>query len=172
MDDYISKPIYMEDLVRSLKRCLPRDTGSPADELEIKPAENPAQLVQALPAQIYSTPVDMDEFMRLRESLGERADSVMPSLLTNFFHHTETLIEGAQQSLDNRQIEELFRAAHTLKSNSVYFGARTLTSIARQLESAARQGNLNEAKTLLFQAKQEYQRVKAALLQTQTSQAE
>jgi two-component system, sensor histidine kinase and response regulator len=51
------------------------------------------------------------------------------------------------------------RIAHTLKSNAATFGARSLSESCRQLEHAAKDGDLGSAPGLAQAIRAEYERV-------------
>ena len=55
------------------------------------------------------------------------------------------------------------RAAHTLKSNGYTFGAVALGDLCRELETAARDGDLSGAAPLVEQVEAEWMRVRPAL---------
>lgn len=55
------------------------------------------------------------------------------------------------------------RAAHTLKSNGYTFGALALGDLCRELETAARNGDLSAAAPLVEQVDAEWSRVRSAL---------
>ena len=50
------------------------------------------------------------------------------------------LLAAMRQAIAVANAEELRRAAHSLKSNSASFGARTLASLCQELEQRARNG--------------------------------
>ena len=59
-----------------------------------------------------------------------------------FESETPKAIETMQQALDAGDAATLRDAAHTLKSSSAYLGAVALSARCRELERAAREGNL------------------------------
>lgn len=158
MDDYISKPVRLENLVNSLNRCQPREIRV-QQFYDIHREESRDFDVHAV--------IDDAELQRLKETLGARVDSMFPSLLSSFFKQAEKLTDEARQALEEARLEDLTRAAHTLKSNSATFGAIRLSEIARALEEHARQGCTDDAAALIQLAQEEYGRVRAALLEAQ-----
>lgn len=56
------------------------------------------------------------------------------------------------------------RAAHTLKSNALTFGAVELASLCRRLEEAARAGTLDGQRDTIDRVEAEWPRVRSALV--------
>jgi signal transduction histidine kinase/CheY-like chemotaxis protein len=167
MDDYISKPIHIEELVDCLNRCQSRDIRDQSlagDYLkDSATAQGPGQ-----PAIDDITEIiDLNELQRLKETLGSRVDVAMPSLISSFFKQAEKLIDEARLALEESRLDDLRRAAHTLKSNSASFGAKRLAEIARQLEEQSRLGITDGSAGLIRRATAEYSLVRTALLEAQ-----
>ncbi|RPJ50369.1 MAG: response regulator, partial [Chloroflexi bacterium] len=162
MDDYISKPIHIEELVNCLNRCQSREIRdqSLADEYLRSAGEQP-------PIADISEVIDINELLRLKETLGARADITLPSLITSFFKQAEKLMEDSRLALEESRLDDLRRAAHTLKSNSASFGAKRLAEIARQLEEHSRSGITEGSAGLIRKAATEYALVHTALLEAQ-----
>jgi signal transduction histidine kinase/DNA-binding response OmpR family regulator len=162
MDDYISKPVHIEELVNCLNRCQPREIREHSFS---GPAVSAEEMLRLVPGgETLSTEViDENELLLLKETLGSKVGLMLPALVNNFFKQAESLIhETRKASLDNR-MEDLRRSAHTLKSNSATFGARKLADIANQIEEQARLGINTDAIVLIKLAEDEYDRVRVAL---------
>ena len=163
MDDYISKPIHIEELVDSLNRCLPREIREQSLSLEILTKEKESSELK--PAGTESAAlIDFEELIRLKESLGSKAETILPTLVSNFYKQAEKLLGEMSQALEEMRLDDLRRAAHTLKSNCASFGARSLAAMAQELEEKARQGATEGAAGLIQNANEEFQRVRSALL--------
>ncbi len=159
MDDYISKPIHIEELVNALNRCEPRmvrDQGSLHQTKVVSPPGSGAD-------HSANEVINQEELLRLKETLGERAGTMLPNLILSFYKQAEKLIRDLYQAVDSKQVSEVGRLAHTLKSNSASFGAARLSESALKLEMMAREENLQEAQACLERIQAEYNLVKAAL---------
>jgi CheY-like chemotaxis protein len=153
MDDYVSKPIQVEALIRALNKCRPRRR---------RVAEKPAALAQPrvdTPAAV----IDPDALRQLRATLGSRADEMLPGLVDRFYQDAERLLAEARKCLELGQDDNVRRAAHTLKSTSATFGALRLSTLARNLEDLARDQDLERADDLLIQAEAEFAKARGAL---------
>jgi len=150
MDDYLSKPIQPEELVRALLKCRPRRPKVP---------RKPAKTVEPGSPEL----LDPRALERLRAGLGKQADQMLPGLVDRFYQDAARLLEQAWQALEQGQVDDLRRAAHSLKSTSATFGAMALSAVARNLEVAARDGRLEGAEDRITLAEGEFAKVKAAL---------
>ena len=133
MDDYLSKPVHVEQLIAALRTVRGSDLHPPPSLLPSPTAVGP-------PA------TDQDTwrvaFARLRKTLGDEVDAILPELVDQFIANGHQLIEQMRSALAQGQADDLRRAAHTLKSTAATFGARDLAEAARELETRARDGDL------------------------------
>jgi CheY-like chemotaxis protein len=167
MDDYISKPIQVRQLVGSLSKCRPKlargtaplraiDLAPPAD------ARNSDVTGEKAPED-HALPFDPSAITRLRATLGEQANDLLPNLVANFKADVALLTGEAQTALEAGKAVEVQRIAHTLKSNSATFGMMVVSAIARSLEYRARDGILEGGAELIRRAEVEYLRAKPLL---------
>jgi signal transduction histidine kinase/CheY-like chemotaxis protein len=170
MDDYISKPIRIEELIDCLNRCPSREIR----EQSLAVAENSIENTANVPAEDEFTEannvfdiINLDELLRLKDTLNSRVDIMLPSLVSSYFKQADKLLADARAALKESRLDDLARAAHTLKSNSTSFGATRLATIARRIEEQARHGNVEEIDRLISKAQAEYARVHEALLVAQ-----
>ena len=133
MDDYLSKPIRMEELAAALAR-VPRATP-----------------VAALDASVVK---------RLRAAIGDVETAEMIDL---FLAEAPKLIASLRESLERGDAETVRRSAHTLKSNAATFGASVLSDLCQELEASAEQGTLENARDLLSRVEAEYAQVRSSL---------
>jgi PAS domain S-box-containing protein len=144
MDDYLSKPIRREELAaalaRSESRVVSAHASAPADEGVDRP-----------PVDLAALEVAVDDPV------------VVGQVISTFLDDGPELIGSLRRSLEQRDLEDLRRAAHTLKSNGRTFGASSLASLSEELERRAQAGSLAGAADLLAQIENEYARVEGAL---------
>jgi PAS domain S-box-containing protein len=165
MDDYLSKPIRLEEVAAALSRCRPHlapPAPAPARESGVgAQAPSPAQPEpqgQPLPAGVLHPPA----LERLLDTIGDDPD-LLRALIDTFLGDVPRLIDGARRGLQQGQADEVRRAAHTLKSNGATFGATSLSELSRELEALARSGALEGAADLTARIEAEYERVRIAL---------
>jgi HPt (histidine-containing phosphotransfer) domain-containing protein len=88
---------------------------------------------------------------------------MLPELIERFYQDVDRLLGEARQALEQGHLDDLRRAAHTLKSTSATFGAAGLSAVARELEYLARDGLLEGAAGLIVRAAAEFATAKAEL---------
>ena len=104
--------------------------------------------------------IDMETFRALQESAG--AEFVV-ELVDAFLEDAPRMLATLQQSLGIGDTDAFRRAAHSLKSNAVTFGAHPLGAMARDLELSA-PAVVQHANALALDAiLAEHRRVDAAL---------
>jgi PAS domain S-box-containing protein len=152
MDDYLSKPIRLDELAAALERQRPHGPGgdSAAD----------AGSGAAAPGARPGAPIDSVALDRLRQALGEAA---MSELIGTFLREAPQLLATMRSAVEQGDIEDVRRAAHTLKSNAATFGAAELSEVARALEREAHEGARDRALELVDGADRLFDDVLVAL---------
>jgi PAS domain S-box-containing protein len=164
MDDYLSKPIRIEELAAALSRCRPHSsplTPAPAKESVVgsrAPSPEPLPQGPPLPAGMLH-PMALE---RLMDTIRDDPD-LLRALIDTFLSDVPRLVDGASRGLQHGQIDEVRRAAHTLKSNGATFGATSFSELSRQLEALARSETLEGAAELIERLEAEYESVRIAL---------
>jgi signal transduction histidine kinase/DNA-binding response OmpR family regulator len=120
MNDYLTKPIRVEELVAAIKRTPRRTDPGSAD---------------------VGDPIDRDVLARLAEGVGDDA-AFVSELIEGFTQDAPGLVAVALDGLERGDAAEVRRAAHTLKSNAATFGAHALSDRSRELEEAAKRKEL------------------------------
>ncbi len=129
MNDYLTKPIRVEELVAAIERTPRRaDAGSTPEAAE--------------------SGVDRDVLARLSEGVGGD-DEFVTELIEGFAQDAPDLIAAAREGLVSGEASEVRRAAHTLKSNAATFGAHALSDRSRELEEAAKREDLGDGAAML-----------------------
>jgi CheY-like chemotaxis protein len=146
MDDYVSKPFQVKELIRALKQCQPTAAAP------MPPVSEPVESI-----------LDPGAMKRLQSMLGKKAPALLPKLIDDFFKESVKLQEQARQTLEQGKFEDLRRAAHTLKSNAKNFGATVLGELCQEVESLAKAGTSEGVADLLIKIETEYPKVRAAL---------
>jgi CheY-like chemotaxis protein len=126
MDDYIAKPIHIDELTAALSRA-PRRPGDPSP----------------------IAAVDEAVIGRLASSLGEEGRESVAALIETFLDHVPDQIARLSAASERGETGDMRREAHTLKSNAASFGALRLAELCRELETAAKNGTLDGASDLI-----------------------
>jgi HPt (histidine-containing phosphotransfer) domain-containing protein len=107
--------------------------------------------------------LDHGAIERLVATCGDGGADIVVGLITILFDEAPTLLAELRHAVTAGDTESTGRAAHTLKSHGMTFGAPFLAHIAREIELQARHENLDGAATLLTELEGEYGRAHHAL---------
>lgn len=180
MDDYISKPIRMEQLVAVLRRCQPiqpeplQNYNSKIQETVtfVDPVEKNNAVALEAPTQILQ---ETDKFpttetvLNSQVVMGLREVEALEEAVEIYLKSAPQLLQTINTALTEADATALKSAAHSLKSISGTLGAFTLFERCQQLESMARQSVETQtmlsqnAMTLYNQVVNELETVKTAL---------
>ena len=138
MNDYISKPVLIDELTRALERAgeSPRGVGGGAPAGATSP-----------PAQV----VDRSVLDGLYADLGADNPTLVVELIDLFLTDTPLLLAKLRDAVVAGRADAVFHLVHTLKSTSANLGAKPLAGLCEVLEGAARRGTLAEAAEQLRQ---------------------
>ncbi|HEY0837665.1 MAG TPA: response regulator, partial [Azospirillum sp.] len=130
MNDHIAKPVDRARLLDTVTLWLPPEPAVPPSPA----AANPAAGAEALDGPVL-------------DQLAEDLDAEMlPDVIRQFIDETQA--RAARIAAPDVDPAVLEQEAHTLKSTAGTFGARLLSSAARELERACRAGDTGEADAL------------------------
>jgi signal transduction histidine kinase/DNA-binding response OmpR family regulator/HPt (histidine-containing phosphotransfer) domain-containing protein len=130
MDDYIVKPVSLEQLRRALRECraLP---PRPSPRADAGPAFAPAEVL------------DRSVLHQLAEDLG--GVDALKDAVRIFLSATPGLLATLRDAAARGDAAAIQRAAHTLKASSAMLGAAGLSARCQQLERSARTSSLHDA---------------------------
>ncbi len=120
MDDYISKPVRLEDLRGALARSASRD-------------ERPNAATTGSEAQI----IDHTAIERLRVALGNDAPAMIADIAATFLQEAPAILQRLEQAVSTADMRQIGRIAHTLRGSSLQLGAQRLASCCAKLEQQA-----------------------------------
>lgn len=183
MDDYLCKPIHLEDLIQALSQCQPRSetarerSGLSENVVEPTPQKNPTatregdgemgelSLPQStnLNSALPSEPIEAKVLQSFREMAGDMADLVLVEMIDCYLEEAPKLLSAIAQAITQNDAVQLRSSAHNLKASSATLGAITLSHVCRKLEVMSRIGNTEYGVDKLPQLETEYERVKVAL---------
>jgi len=144
MNDYVSKPLDPHELVDAIERHL--DAALPAGQ---------HQVVQGV----------FD-----RSGLQDRVEGdqeLMKKVLETFLKDAPNQIRALSSACEDRDVDEIRRQAHSLKSASGTAGAVALQEVAHQIERAGAEGDLSRAVELALAVEGEFEKVKGMLTDLQ-----
>ncbi|MGD8868757.1 MAG: response regulator [Gemmatimonadales bacterium] len=167
MDDYVTKPVRLDELSRALETAARRrDEGEVPHE--VAPAGRPASSgapagVKPRPAGRAGSPVlDERALAQLRQTIGDD-QTFLAQLAVSFLEDAPKLLAEIRRGLEAGKADTVRIAAHSLKSNAAQFGALELSALSRELEALARGGDLSGASELTERIEAAYPDVAAAV---------
>ena len=141
MDDYLSKPIKVDLLMKIMSKWLDNKAGSQKTVLDSK---NHGGVLFHEKMQAV-TILDESALVVLIELMGED----FPMLLKSYLDDAPALLSDILHASKNADIEVLTRAAHTLKSSSSNLGCKRLAEIAGQIETSSHNRDLSDCANML-----------------------
>jgi CheY-like chemotaxis protein len=152
MNDYVSKPVRVDELVTALLQV-------PASRPAVPVANLPPDETAPRPRQ-----QDADELLvAVRETIGDQADNLLPELNGLFQAEGPRLLQAMHRAIDEADHQQLAAAAHTLKSSAASLGGRDLPDLCQQLETLGRSGTTTGADRYTTPLDQGYARFTAIL---------
>lgn len=135
MDDYVSKPIQVEQLVAALSRC-----GPPADALPTERA------VVAAPASAPKQILDPAALKALERLIGDDPLQ-LAELIESFLEVAPHLLGELRAAAADGNAAKLRLAAHTIKASARDFGAARLAGLCQELEDLGHAGRVADSGT-------------------------
>ncbi|HSF10356.1 MAG TPA: response regulator [Nitrospirales bacterium] len=135
MDDYLSKPIRPEELIRVLTKWLPHQIFDiPTQD------EGPYPLPHSSPSGSTGQPAVNTQTLKELEELGGRA--FLESMIQKFVEDALQCVTLIEHALDKHNLTQLNEAAHGLKGISRNMGADSLAQLAVQIEATCKAGEV------------------------------
>ncbi|MCL6750280.1 PAS domain S-box protein [Nostoc sp. CCCryo 231-06] len=170
MDDYISKPIQLEELAEALSKCPPQRSSEFTSRgkqgkvmcLELQPS---SYILQSGQNQTFkSVKINAKILQSLQNMLrGDRLAFV--ELIECYLTEAPRLVQDISTAITTQDAQTLWNTAHQLKSSSASVGAIALAQLCKVLEAQGRSSKLENSLELLSQLDQEYEQVKTTLEQ-------
>ncbi|HEY9604301.1 MAG TPA: Hpt domain-containing protein, partial [Allocoleopsis sp.] len=156
MDDYISKPIQEQELIRVLQQC---QSGA------VEPRKQPVQERTADTQNLeFQSVLDRGILQSLHQMAGAKAPTILHRIINNYLEDAPQLLQGIRDAVTAEDAQALRQSAHTLRSSSANLGAMTLSHLCKELEMMGSSGTLTDAPSYMTQVEAEYEKVKQALL--------
>ncbi len=133
MDDYVSKPVKVDELQTKLAHWLSRRPSIP---------------LKTVTAVVTDEPVDM----QLLRNVADGDTGFMNELVQLYFTDASNRIAALRRAVSSGAVTEVEQIAHTLAGGSIASGMRAVAPPLRKLERLARDGQLVDAAALVEEA--------------------
>lgn len=148
MNDYISKPIQVEELSQALLKS--HNGSNLRVDLDVDQTLN-------------RSPIDFNVLAAFKNMVGNNAENIVADLIDCYLEDTPQLLQAMTMALDSTDQIALRQAAHTLKSSSATLGATNLAQLSKDLESLSNLDNTQSIKSKIEAIIAEFAQVKVAL---------
>ena len=146
MDDYISKPIHVQELVATLNH----------GKNKIKKSETMSENIH--------TVIEPSYIQELLNMLGND-NQELSTIIDSYIEDSCSYIEQIKTAVEQKNFNELRMIGHTWKSSSALLGALNLSKLCKEIENCGRTETVDAVAEILTQIKIEYVKVKQELEQ-------
>jgi PAS domain S-box-containing protein len=153
MDGYLSKPIRVKELFDLLREY----EAPPVQTTEVS---HPREQEECRDVGDDGQHVDR---RALLERLGGDSQ-LLSELIEIYLSESPSLLAAAQRALQEKNGQDLARAAHTIKGSAGNFVARATLRTAERLEAFAEQGDFSHAQEAMSALEREMERLDRALI--------
>ncbi len=150
MNDFLAKPIKLEELLSILKKWLLHEDNK---EQPVKTSKNVDLFIE----NTNPSGIDKDILNTLANNITE---SSFEELVPAYIDNTLSIINSITQAHQNSDIKTIIRLAHNLKSSSASLGAMCLSALAQELEALAQNDNLPSNTQYVDRLTEEFERVR------------
>ncbi len=150
MDDYVTKPVKVDELKTVLARWI-GDVGT-------TDAPAPARVEGA-----REVTLDLEALRELVSVAAASGSGFVEEAVATYLSQTPVQISAVRAAIAHKNAQDLSREAHSLKSGSAILGARNMRALSAELEGRAEADSLEGAGMLLRRLEEEFDRVKSAL---------
>lgn len=161
MDDYIAKPVRIEDVRAIVERWGAAARASEAGiKLEMAPecTEVPEQKAPS-PGPIREAPVDMARLLEFTDGSAEN----LRELVTLYLDQTSEQMEQLETAIGAGETTEVRRLAHSCAGASSTCGMRRLVPLLREMETQGMEGKLTTAAEIWEDANREFAQIRTFL---------
>ncbi|MEL6927209.1 MAG: response regulator [Cyanobacteria bacterium J06600_6] len=160
MDDYVSKPIRVEELRVALIKCKPFES-----DLKLESKEMGGQEAE----KINNSALDLSVLESICEMAGAEASLLVEEMVTSYLDDTQIRLQAIANAIKTANVESIFQAAHSMKSSSANLGAVNLAQLCEELERLGKDKTIEGTEPLLSNAESEFQQVEQELRSFLTS---
>ena len=154
MDDYVSKPIALNELVKVLEKWLPKDKKKNLSYDKVSP-DNAQR-----PLLIF----DREEL--LARVMGD--DTMMCRVIAVFLENSPKQLLALQTALHNEDVASITFQAHTLKGAAATIGGKALCAVATEIEKLGQAGDFSAVVPRISELDEQYRLLTEALLAHRT----
>jgi PAS domain S-box-containing protein len=158
MDDYVSKPVKLPELLAALQRAGAQQSVDTASaDAAPGPAAGPAAADPA--PEVGESPIDPAMFASLRALREPGQPDPAVELIDLFLADTPLRLQAIESAVQEGRASGVGEGAHALKGTARNLGAGRLAAVCAELEAGAKAGDLSMAAQSFANLTEEYRRV-------------
>jgi two-component system sensor histidine kinase/response regulator len=146
MDDYVSKPVKPQELLKAIGRCLLEPSSAEGKRSHVQMPDKRRVFDDSVLRDVLST----DQELRV-------------SILKGYLKDTLLQIEALKEAQRSGNTLQIARQAHSLKSASGSVGATVMQDLALQIETEREVGNLEKTASLIDALERTFEELKSVL---------
>ena len=150
MDDYVSKPVKIDNLGDALERQLGEKLSDTSDTAPSAENKSDAEL---------PPPVDMQ---CLCDAAGDDLEEIK-ELVDLYIDQTSQQLQQLKGAIESGSVDETGSLAHTCKGASANCGMEGIAKVMFEMEKSTREGQLDGVDDMFADAEKEFERIKQYL---------
>ena len=162
MDDFLCKPINIEQLDETLRRWLPQEPLPYQEMNDTNSSKKDASQTNLSEAD-QTAALDIRMLDELRALGGDDDPEFLASVIVQFLEDIPRHLDGIRQAIEQQDADSLMKTAHGFKGSCRNIGAKPLADVCFTLEQLGRGGTTEGALSILSQLESEQSRVQSAL---------
>lgn len=155
MDDYLAKPLRVDQLGEALQRCMPLGRGDAGGDGSS--GDGAVDVEPSVPS------VNLEILEQLNFMLGGGDPEFLAGLVDEFITDASNLMSEIRESVEGASAPRLQQSAHTLKSSAAMFGAAEMSLTCEELELMGSKGILSDAEQTLARLEAQFTAVERDL---------
>lgn len=170
MDDVMQKPVGMAGLSRVLARWLPELSSAvcaasslPSNVMTFVPADTPTESAAAPQPPSTEEIIDWRQIDSLRSIDPQGKTGIVVRAIGLYIDNSPKLIEEIRGFRTAKDLKDVRRAAHSLKSTSASLGATVVAGLSKTIEQAAASGDFEIIDATVNSLESEYWRAASEL---------
>ncbi|CAN1210012.1 histidine kinase [Tumidithrix helvetica PCC 7403] len=162
MNDYLTKPLQVQELLAALQRA-PRSSHQSMDVMETT-TDDAKEIAETSDAYLPSV-IDADALDKLEGFIGEAS---LAEIIRSYLTESAQSLTKMKVALSENDLKTFGFENHSLKGGSALFGAKKLVDLCKELQSfykpnSSSDSNLESLHAILQNLEAEYARVAQAL---------
>jgi two-component system sensor histidine kinase/response regulator len=152
MNDYISKPFLIEEIVERIRKWVPVKNGNSTSNEKKPPVIKTFELL------------NLETINRLRQIMGDSDPTFFKQVLQMFIAQGDDQVVAISKAVATNNLTEVGSLTHKLKGSALNLGADAMAETCRQMEIKARGLESDGMKALADRLEREYRQTRKEIL--------